>query len=70
MRFTISAVRRSDGTIDYAKHAPTRTMRTEVLAVFEKLEAQLQANGAIKIERENFIRELNEQGMAVVSIRK
>ena len=62
----LSAACRADGMIDYAKDGPGAF--TSVLPpVFEKLEGQLEANNASRLEIERFIEELNRTGSASVS---
>jgi hypothetical protein len=54
--------------IGYTKDGPGASqMRTEVPPIFEKLEAQMEANRATHDEIERFIGELNLFGAAAVS---
>jgi len=65
---TLSATRRSDGMFDYWKDGPATYKKLSALPpVYEKIEGQMQANGASHEEIERFIDELNLFGTATLS---
>ena len=64
---TIRVARRADGMLDYTKEGPGYRMVTVVPPVYEKLEAQLEANNVFQAKREKFISNVNAFGAAVIS---
>jgi hypothetical protein len=66
MRITLK--RRIDGWFDYRKENPAALLETRVPPIFEKIEAQLQANQVPQSVRERIIDDLNRCGMADVSV--
>ena len=67
MRTKISAVLRGDGMLEYTKEEAGGVMKTIVPQVFEKLEAQLELNNVLEVERETFISDVSTFGAAVIS---